>query len=954
MKSMYKPTKTRILFQIICLFLILLPSQLRSQTKDLYDKFDRAKSECANCLINSESTKIIEYRENLDKILKKLKNPKIDNGIDKDLLRLFVSEQDLLGAAKLFELGRIKAATLHELINRVIELQRGLSNKGDVFLSVRSYRKWKAQHHKVIGTNYFDDKNLDTILWPKMTIGIDSTIFWAENLYYHKLTPNKTLREIEYFIDKSPYAVKGKYNHNADEAFRLFYVGLTFSGSPDDIKSFQRYITDKKKNIQSWSLILNSDWFKELYEDDLKKANRFQKILSQETSTDDELTSVIEEGVPWEISFVALQRLIKPQIDDEKFDLAIENLNKYKDQFMSDQSSLFVREKFTATNNAINQLYIERYELIKVKGLSEPNKNEIRFYVNIEGNRLALEPSANGIIEVFEKKATNEFKPVAEKRISNPGANVYSFEEKDVRTKGQLNETSRQTYNFTLEGETAVRSSESYDFFIDENVIIFCSYSTLERMIRKEDDDEPTDVEYYSPGFVNTEIMLQELNSNKGSHGKISGNPNLDIYYMVRGKKDKTWSEIKLLRGVNTPFCERSPVLSKDKTQLFFSSEGWGGLGGFDVFWTTIQIDYEKKIIIISDLIHNQTPTNTTADDLYYTPIGNKGQAMMSSNIYDKNNFDIFLIDPKIKKNIKVNREPKYIDPKPVSIDTLNTNKSGYSNVLGPENDVDFSVECKFDKDEEERRETGSMGNKIMVIGRIFDNKKRVYPSAKIIFREADSGKIFQDTIEFNSKRRHYEVKLFPDTRYHVTVYGYDDDGRKLLGMTDDAIVICPMIPGKNNIVKKDFKLQQIDSILNQGRDINLAFFFDFNKHSYAVSNNKLIVDFFQDLQNRRSSFPNLRIILTGFADTIGVSDYNFNLANNRVEFAKNYLANTGIVIPIETYVHGRTNIFDYQLNRNTYLGNVMPAIIWDKLNTEDERRRQLNRRVEIRIKGYN
>ena len=59
-----------------------------------------------------------------------------------------------------------------------------------------------------------------------------------------------------------------------------------------------------------------------------------------------------------------------------------------------------------------------------------------------------------------------------------------------------------------------------------------------------------------------------------------------DIYYIPR--VGSGWGKpVNLGPAVNTPFSERSPVLSKDLTTMYFTSDRTGGLGFYDIYMTT-------------------------------------------------------------------------------------------------------------------------------------------------------------------------------------------------------------------------------------------------------------------------------------------------------------------------------------------------------------------------------
>jgi len=83
-----------------------------------------------------------------------------------------------------------------------------------------------------------------------------------------------------------------------------------------------------------------------------------------------------------------------------------------------------------------------------------------------------------------------------------------------------------------------------------------------------------------------------------------------DIYVTYR-KPDGTWGKPQNLgRNINTPANEKSPFIHSDSQTLYFSSQGWPGLGGYDIFYSRLQQDgsWTKPKNI-------GYPINTTGDD---------------------------------------------------------------------------------------------------------------------------------------------------------------------------------------------------------------------------------------------------------------------------------------------------------------------------------------------------
>jgi hypothetical protein len=115
----------------------------------------------------------------------------------------------------------------------------------------------------------------------------------------------------------------------------------------------------------------------------------------------------------------------------------------------------------------------------------------------------------------------------------------------------------------------------------------------------------------------------------------------LDIYVSERDSADN-WEPAKNLGPViNTPYNEESPFLGKDDKTLFFSSRGHFNIGGYDIFYSTLQDNGQWSVPL-----NLGYPLNTTDDDMFFDPVedGYKAYyAMIDSTGYG--NTDIFMIE---------------------------------------------------------------------------------------------------------------------------------------------------------------------------------------------------------------------------------------------------------------------------------------------------------------------
>lgn len=121
----------------------------------------------------------------------------------------------------------------------------------------------------------------------------------------------------------------------------------------------------------------------------------------------------------------------------------------------------------------------------------------------------------------------------------------------------------------------------------------------------------------YDP-FLNKEVLFY-VSDKDGGRGKN------DIYYSVIDGSGNFAQPINL-ESVNTPEDDISPFYHKKTKTLFFSSEGYFGYGGFDVFCVKQTDAGWGKVENIS------TPINSSFHDVYFTLSDDQKTGYFSSN----------------------------------------------------------------------------------------------------------------------------------------------------------------------------------------------------------------------------------------------------------------------------------------------------------------------------------
>jgi hypothetical protein len=104
------------------------------------------------------------------------------------------------------------------------------------------------------------------------------------------------------------------------------------------------------------------------------------------------------------------------------------------------------------------------------------------------------------------------------------------------------------------------------------------------------------------------------------------GKGGLDIWYLSISDEE-IWSEPINLTSINTAQDEITPYFHGHSNTLYFSSRGYLGLGGFDIYSST-----PNSRFIWSTPVNLGAPFNSCLDDLYFMKAGDNKTAYLSSN----------------------------------------------------------------------------------------------------------------------------------------------------------------------------------------------------------------------------------------------------------------------------------------------------------------------------------
>ncbi len=289
-------------------------------------------------------------------------------------------------------------------------------------------------------------------------------------------------------------------------------------------------------------------------------------------------------------------------------------------------------------------------------------------YFKLITNPVEFKPvSLEGISTVYDEflpllSPDNEFMLYTFRYLTRE-KNELTETEKEIFTVSYRIDTTSQGHEIFARGKSMPypfndgRNQGAVSITIDNNhlFITICEFTSVNNMPYKNCD-------IYSSNFVDGRwTSLLNLGENVNGVNTWEGQPSvtadgkilyfasareeslggIDIYQSKKKSTGK-WSKAENLGHViNTKGNDKSPFMHSDSHTLYFSSDGRFGMGGFDIYFSTLQKNGEW-----SEPLNIGYPINTKDDDLGFIVSTNGKKAFFSSNKLDgKGGWDIYSFD---------------------------------------------------------------------------------------------------------------------------------------------------------------------------------------------------------------------------------------------------------------------------------------------------------------------
>jgi hypothetical protein len=298
---------------------------------------------------------------------------------------------------------------------------------------------------------------------------------------------------------------------------------------------------------------------------------------------------------------------------NRQFDLAIETYKKYKEYLKpSDILNSLVDQNIAS---CVNIVAFESDSLnVKAKNLGNVVNNDL--------------PNINAVI-------SGDGNTMAFTNINKTGNDIYISRKLDGNWGLPIKITSQLGDKFLL---TSFLSYDGKDLYLTSDDPVNCDLqvSTIEKnkwikplKFKKPINTKSNETHVCLTKDGNTMYFTSDR---KGSLGGF------DIFKSTV-TENGVWGEpVNLGPEINTKFNEATPFLSPDEKFLYFSSEGHGGAGGYDIFF--VNLEGTPKVQNVG------YPLNNSDNNLFYYPENGWKAGIIS--YYDKKGFgqrDIYHLD---------------------------------------------------------------------------------------------------------------------------------------------------------------------------------------------------------------------------------------------------------------------------------------------------------------------
>ena len=454
------------------------------------------------------------------------------------------------------------------------------------------------------------------------------------------------------------------------------------------------------------------------------------------------------------------------------------------------------------------------------------------------------------------------------------------------------------------------------------------------------------------------------------SSNRKNGKGGRDIW-VSELQEDNEWGKPVSL-NINTEYDEESPYMLSDGITFYFSSKGYNGMGGYDIF----------KCLINSDGTFNEPenlgfPINTVEDDVFFFPLSDEETAFFTRRkSVDADIFKTIFPDNSliVESDVKGKEFEKElysmnidkVDVLSVNTDkkaeeyTLNLEKGKYKTVIIPDKDHKFYYHKEgYVFDTEDLNIDDVTGKELIqkepILVKIEEGKTEKY---KLMSFEANSSDLIGFT-ETELKLIAENLDKYPELVVNFSTEDYMTESNDLSeerkakavdylkskGISPERIYVdlSPRSIPDNNLeytiydtenIKKEIEDKEEITAIEESEYYTVEIenvFFKFDRSNLVITPDEKLKKVADYLVKNEDA----KIAVIGYTDAVGSTAYNDKLAVKRAKLIKDILVKNGAK--------------DEQIQILGY-GEDNPLTLNKKDNKYYEPSKQYNRRIEFAV----
>ena len=363
--------------------------------------------------------------------------------------------------------------------------------------------------------------------------------------------------------------------------------------------------------------------------------------------------------------------------------------------------------------------------------------------------------------------------------------------------------------------------------------------------------------------------------------------------YKTRLKNNKWIEPVNLGPSINSAGDELFPFVS-NKGILYFSSNGWPGIGGLDVFYSSLKGNFPEPI---------GSPINTFADDFGIYIDDKTGKGFLSSNRTDWKDRIYTIQKPIVEINViailKTCKEKPMAGKKITVTDLftevkedLTTSDKGEISLSSLEKDRKYRFFFAGDSDLSADSSIFSAQESGDYTINLRSNYTR---KVSKLIAVSEDGKPLGGAMFYLHKKNGTRLKHLSTAN---GAYSFVNDGKneidsvliQFINYQDVWFKVPPTSTNKECIdtisfsivlkIKQGIEFIRLDMVL-----------YNFDKSELRTEGKEELDKLVQYMKER----PDLRVELSSHTDSRGTSEYNIELSNNRSQSCVNYIISNGI-----------------------------------------------------------